>query len=197
MFRTKKNGKHITLKEGQQRKRPAGRKGVYDNDTFPLRAFKLCLLGLNNKELATAFGVSVQGIEKWLRDHPDFRKMVAKGKTEADSEVVHSLYRRAIGYEHDDVDIKAIPGIGVVKTKYRKIYPPDTTAAIFWLKTRTKRNVMPWADITRIEHTGEVHLQQAENIDLKEFTTDELRMLRDCGLKVQAHTNGARNSNNN
>ena len=58
------------------------------------------------------------------------------------SEVSASLYQRALGYSHDDVDIKVVRG-KIVKTKIRKHYPPDTTAAIFWLKNRQKHN---WRD---------------------------------------------------
>ena len=193
MKRTKLNG-NGKPKEIKRRKKP-GRTGVY-NDTYPMRAFKLCLLGLTNADLAIAFGVSVAGIETWLRTKPEFKRWVQKGKSEADSEVAHSLYQRAVGYEHEDIDIRAVNG-EIVKTKFTKKYPPETNAAIFWLKNRTKRNVYSWADINRIEHTGEVHLQQAENIDLKEFTTDELKMIRDCGLKIQSMTHNGQNPSDN
>ena len=42
---------------------------------------------------------------------------------------------RANGYEHDEVDIRVVSG-EIVQTPIRKYYPPDTTAAIFWLKNR-------------------------------------------------------------
>ncbi len=47
------------------------------------------------------------------------------------------MFARATGYEHDEVDIRVIDR-KVVQTKIRKFYPPDTAAAIFWLKNRRK-----------------------------------------------------------
>lgn len=42
-------------------------------------------------------------------------------------------------------------------TPVEKYYPPDTTAAIFWLKNRQKDK---WRDKQEVEHTGEVNLIQ-------------------------------------
>lgn len=192
MIRTKINGKHILLKEGQKKRRP-GRHGVYNED-IPMRAYKLCLLGLLNKDLATAFGVNDSLIDYWIKNKPEFAAMVRKGRMEADSEIAYSLFKRATGYSHPDVDIKMLPGYKgeppkIVKTEIVKHYPPDTTAAIFWLKNRTRRNSFSWADVNHIEHSGEVHIQQTE-INMSEFTTEELKMLKSCGLKVAYPTPG-------
>jgi len=186
MIRTRTNGKKPTP-PGKQRGVP-GRLGIW-HDSIPERAFRLCLLGLTNADLAIAFGVSPYTIEEWLRKKPEFSSMVRAGKTEADANVAYKLYQRACGYKHKDVDIKAVPGIGIIKTEIEKIYPPDPVSAIFWLKNRTKKNVHSWADVNRIEHTGEVSLQQT-NIDMKEFTMEELRMMKSCGLKVAEKNNG-------
>ena len=45
------------------------------------------------------------------------------------------LFHRATGYEHPEDDIKSVNG-EIVITPTVKHYPPDTTAAIFWLKNR-------------------------------------------------------------
>jgi hypothetical protein len=48
--------------------------------------------------------------------------------------------RGAMGFEHDSEEIKVISmgkeGSAIERVAIRKIYPPDPTAAIFWLKNR-------------------------------------------------------------
>jgi hypothetical protein len=45
-----------------------------------------------------------------------------------------------MGFEHDSEEIKVISmgkeGSAIERVAIRKIYPPDPTAAIFWLKNR-------------------------------------------------------------
>jgi hypothetical protein len=50
------------------------------------------------------------------------------------------------------VDIRVVGG-DIVQTPIRKFYPPDTTAAIFWLKNRAPAQ---WRDKQEIEHSGGV-----------------------------------------
>lgn len=102
---------------------------------YPEQARKLCLLGATDKELADFFHVTESTLNLWKTKHPEFSESLKKGKQFADAEVAASLYQRAIGYSHPDVDIRAIDG-KVVKTKITKVYPPETVAAIFWLKNR-------------------------------------------------------------
>ena len=69
------------------------------------------------------------------------------GKDIPDQNVERSLYQRAIGYSHPDVDIRVVDG-DVVQTEIVKHYPPDTTAAIFWLKNRKPKD---WRDKQEVE----------------------------------------------
>lgn len=99
------------------------------------QARKLCALGATDSQLADFFGVAVSTISLWKVEHSDFSDALKMAKEEADAKVEQSLYRRALGYEHDEVDIRVVDH-AIVQTPVRKIYPPDTTAAIFWLKNR-------------------------------------------------------------
>lgn len=99
------------------------------------RVHKLSLLGATDKELANFFEVSEATLNTWKKKYPAFLEAIKKGKDDADADVVKSLYRRAMGYEHDDVDIRVVDG-AVVKTPIKKYYPPETVACIFWLKNR-------------------------------------------------------------
>jgi len=130
-----------------------GRPTDYRED-YPEKAYKLCLLGATDKQLADFFEVSEQTINAWKKAHPAFFESLKRGKDEADANVANSLYRRALGYSHDAVKI-----VANANTKeehivpYTEHYPPDTTACIFWLKNRQKSN---WRDKTEQEHSGSV-----------------------------------------
>jgi len=114
---------------------------------FVAQAGKLCELGATDAELATFFEVAVSTIEKWRKDHPEFSVTIKDAKDKADDRVERRLFERAMGYEHDETDIRVI-GQELVMTPIRKVYPPDTTAAIFWLKNRRSAT---WRDIKAVE----------------------------------------------
>ena len=114
---------------------------------FIAQAEKLCALGATDAELATFFEVDVATIHRWKDTKPGFCDALKDAKAMADSRVERRLYERAMGYEHDEVDIRAVNG-EVVMTPIRKIYPPDVTAAIFWLKNRQSEK---WRDIKAVE----------------------------------------------
>jgi len=144
--------------------------------TIPERAYELCLLGLKDSDLAIAFGVSVCSIDKWKQVHPEFKDALKRGKELADAKVADALYKKAIGYSHRDVEIKVIDK-EVVKVPYVKIYPPDTTACIFWLKNRQRS---AWTDTKQHSHSGTLHMEHTVNsnrIDLSDFSDEELAVV--------------------
>lgn len=110
--------------------RPSRYKKVYAE-----QALKLCRLGAIDEDLADFFEVSVNTIGNWKNRHPEFLGALKSGKLLADANVANSLYHRAVGYSHDAVKIMQHEG-QPVEHPYVKHYPPDTTAAIFWLKNR-------------------------------------------------------------
>lgn len=122
-------------------KRATGRPSRYKPE-YVEQAQKLCKLGMIDKELAEFFGVSEQTLNTWKKAHPEFLESLKGGKALADAEVAAKLFRRATGYEHPEDDIRAING-EIVITPTIKHYPPDTTAAIFWLKNRQPKR---WRD---------------------------------------------------
>jgi hypothetical protein len=126
------------------------------------QAAKLCRLGATDAQLADFFEVAVSTVALWKVEHKAFSDAIKVPKAEADERVEQSLYRRAMGYEHDEVDIKVVAG-ELVKTPIRKFYPPDTTAAIFWLKNRRPAE---WRDKQELEHSGGVTVR-ASDLDEK------------------------------
>ena len=120
-------------------KRPLGRPTDFKAEYIDL-AFKYALLGAKDSELARNFDCSESTLNLWKLEHPAFSESINRGKQEADAKVAHSLYHRATGYDHDDIDIRTVSvGEGcskIVQTPYIKHIPPDVTAQIFWLKNR-------------------------------------------------------------
>lgn len=121
---------------------------------FIEQAAKLCALGATDIEIADFFGVDARTLYRWKGEHEEFCQSLKVSKEIADDRVERSLFARANGYEHSEVDIRVILG-KVVQTPIRKFYPPDTTACIFWLKNR-RSDV--WRDKTETEHSGNVTL---------------------------------------
>lgn len=126
------------------------------------QAYKLCLLGHTDEELASFFEVHVSTINQWKIDYPEFYESIKKGKEVADGNVVASLYHRANGYSHPEVDIKVIEG-QIVQTNLIKHYPPDATSAIFWLKNRQPKK---WRDKQVTEHEGGIVVETKSMEDI-------------------------------
>jgi hypothetical protein len=187
-----------TRKKTEEKPNKGGRPGEYKENT-PERAYKLCLLGLKDAELAVAFGVCVDTIDQWKRKHPEFNRALKRGKEQADMEVANSLFKRATGYSYKDTHImankvKEYDENGKVARQYTepllisitKHQPPDTTAAIFWLKNRQKEY---WRDVKQNEVSGKdggpikTQNQITPKIDFTDFTDEELSALEKMGIK--------------
>ena len=137
-----------------------GSRGSKYRHEYVEQARKLCVLGFIDAQMAEFFEVSRKTIDNWKQQYPEFRAAVKQGKQLTDADVADSLRQRAVGYTHKATDFKVVDG-EVVQTEYDKHYPPDTAAAIFFLKNRQpelwrdKRevsvadieNLVPWADI--------------------------------------------------
>lgn len=117
---------------------------------FAEEARQQCEEGATDQELADYFGVSVRSLYRWKNTQPEFRQALKAAKDQADDRVERSLYEKAIGYERDEVDVRVVGG-DIVQTPLRKFYPPDTTAAIFWLKNRKPEQ---WKETKAVELTG-------------------------------------------
>lgn len=122
---------------------------------FVAQAKKLCKLGATDIEVADFFGVDVRTLYRWKNENPKFCQSLKLGKDEADARVERSLFARATGYEHNEVDLRVVDKT-IVKTPIRKHYPPDTTAAIFWLKNRRGDE---WRDKQDVNHSGAVTVE--------------------------------------
>ena len=128
---------------------PGGRPSLYKPEYCDL-AYKFCLLGATDADLARMLEVEESTINNWKKDFPEFLESLKRGKEIADANVAKALYHRAIGFKHDDVEVKVVAngdnmGSRIELVPVEKIYPPDTGAAMAWLKNRQKDK---WQDKT-------------------------------------------------
>lgn len=139
----------------------AGRPSSYKPE-YAEQAAKLCALGATDADLADFFEVSIRTVERWRSQFPEFCRSIKEAKAEADNRVERSLYQKAVGYTFDSVKIFQHQG-EIINAPYREHVPPDTTAAIFWLKNRRKDE---WRDKHEHEHTGQMVMIAKDAADL-------------------------------
>lgn len=146
-FKGKDLYKYMTAPKKEYEKRKVGRKSSF-KDEYIEQSLKLSLLGATDKEMADFFGVSEQTLNTWKKKHPEFLESLKKGKAMADANVASRLYNRAIGYSCRATKFATNEGKITDKVDYVEHYPPDTTAAIFWLKNRQPEK---WRDRKEID----------------------------------------------
>lgn len=152
----KKKGKDLsesfTLAPRKRAKKRAsrGRPSPYQEE-YAEQARKLCRLGATDKEIADFFGVDERTINRWKLAHPEFCQSITRGKILADAEVADRLFMRACGYSHKAIKFATFEGMITDQKEYEEHYPPDTQAAMFWLKNR--RSDL-WRDKVTTEVTG-------------------------------------------
>lgn len=163
-----KNNKHALGNDGGA---PTKYKPEYNN-----QAYRLCLLGFNDKELAKYFDVDTGTINNWKKDYKEFFNSVTSGKEIADANIAESFYKRAKGYDFEEVTFEKIdvkgnlevtPNELITTDAYKKKIvlkhlPPDAGAALNWLKNRQKDK---WRD------------KQSFEFDLEQFSDEQLEMI--------------------
>ncbi len=137
---------------------------------FDLDKVKLLAVhGLTDVELAYMMGTTEMTINRW-KAIPAFRDALDKAKLAADMEIEKSLYRRATGYEYEEVTTQGVADgdgqlISKKISKVSKSVAPDVVACIFWLKNRRPGQ---WRDRHDIDFGGSVdvvHEQRVDDID--------------------------------
>lgn len=152
---------------------PKGSRSLYDEGDLE-NAYKLCLLGATNKDLARYFEVTEQCIDNWLRgDKPGFRDAVQAGRDYADANVAKALYRRATGYSYPATKIFYDREHGqVVTVNYTEFLPPDVAAARHWLMVRQKdRWATPSLDSTQVAIASEAPVFVIKPVEVREHPT--------------------------
>jgi hypothetical protein len=149
-------GKEIITKEVKKElvKNPVGRPTLYKPE-YDDQAYRFCLMGATDLELAEFFDVNVDTINEWKKVHPNFSVSIREGKENADSNVVESLYKSAIGYHFLTEDKVIGSGESQEVITLKKQLPPEVTAQRYWLNNRQRDK---WKD--RVDAQVEVSVDK-------------------------------------
>lgn len=124
-------------------KKGKGRPTKYSPQKVEL-ALDMAKRGKTDVEIANIIGVSPRTLDYWKGRYSDFLQSLKDCKDQADELVRLSLYRRATGYYHEEEKLFYNAKDDYVRRETTiKHYPPDTAAAIFWLKNRQPKE---WRD---------------------------------------------------
>lgn len=138
--------------KGKGRGAGGGQPTLYKEE-YAAFAHNMCaILGATNKELAEVLGVSERTIANWIAAHPEFKTALSSGKLIADANVAAALYKTAVGYSHEDIDIRTVAlgmnqGSEIVITPITKIVQPNPISIQWWLKNRRPAD---WKDKSEV-----------------------------------------------
>lgn len=139
-------------------------------------------MGLTDEQIAKNMGIKKSTFYDWLKKYPDISDSIKKGKAPIDFEVENALFKRAIGYEYEEIEttIEEIDGKQRKRIKkIKKVALPETSAMIFWLKNRKPeqwRKLNPVVE-AKLNAETEKLLKEAENLSLE--TTGEVVFIED------------------
>ena len=135
---------------------PAGRPSKYGTINME-QVEMLASKGFTDAEMAGFFNLALSTWHLWKKEHPEFSDSLKEWKENADRKVERSLYERATGFRCIDTKFATHEGNISDSLEYIKEYPPDTTAAIFWLKNRKKAE---WRDRHEVGLDGTLTLKR-------------------------------------
>jgi len=138
------------MNKEEKQKKPAGRPTSFKPE-YSEQAYKLCLLGSTDKEMADFFNVSEQTLNAWKTEFPIFLESITSGKLSADAKVAESLFKRATGYTAKKIVTASIAGAVTDVKEVNDYVGPDTAAASLWLRNRQPAK---WRDKITQEVTG-------------------------------------------
>ena len=143
-----------------------GRKGKYDDwltEEGLLKIGAWARDGLTYADIAHNCGCALSTFHEWIKRFPELADTLKRTREVADIRVENALYKRATGYDYEEVTKEEGPK-GVTVRTVKKHVPPSEVAAFFWLKNR-KPTV--WRDKQPEENTGEndVHIRMDRKVE--------------------------------
>lgn len=129
--------------------------------------------GLTDEQIASNIGVNKTTLYDWIKRFPNISNALKKGKAPVDFEVENALYKRAVGFEYEEVETLYEEVNGEKKKKVKRIKRtalPDTSAIIFWLKNRKPeqwRKMNPVIE-NKLRAETEKLLKEAQSLETEE-----------------------------
>jgi hypothetical protein len=131
----------------------------YSPDFHPEMARKLALLQAEDADIADLFNIAPSTLTLWKSAHPELDEAIKRGRAYADAHIADRMFNRAAGYVATEQQVLRFKDRTYKIIEIKKEYPPDTIAAIFWLKNRQKDR---WRDVQDHRHTMEAYNMSAE-----------------------------------
>ena len=100
--------------------------------------------GLTNDQIAHNMGIAVKTLYRWRDKYSLICQALKEGKEVVDRMVENALFKRALGYEYEEITYES----GKETKRVTKQVVPDTTAQIFWLKNRKPTS---WRDMKHVD----------------------------------------------
>lgn len=113
--------------------------------------------GLTDEQIAKdKIGIGVRTLYEWKDRFPQIMQALKDGKEIPDREVEAALYKRACGYEYEEVteEWDATVEKMIVTKRVKKQVPPDPTSIIFYLKNRKPDQ---WINKDKLEVSGNIN----------------------------------------
>lgn len=142
-------------------------------------------MGIVNHEIAKRLNISEATLYEWKDKYIEFSESFKKGNDYRHQNVINALYKRAMGYQYDEItQERIVPDAGengkqpetelVVTKRVTKQQAPDVAAAIFYLINRVPEE---WRNKTDVNSniTGDVTLKTSSLTDQEKL--DLIRMV--------------------
>ncbi len=144
-----------------------GRKSKWDTHVLPNldRIPKWRRDGMTEEQICKKLDVGVSTFNRYKKQYRELREALKKGKEHLVEELEDSLYKKAIGFEYEEIKTyisKDLDGKATQRMeKFKKYAQPDTGALAFALK-----NLAPdkWKDRHDIEHKGSLEVKNDDSI---------------------------------
>lgn len=106
--------------------------------------------GLSIRQICDNLQVTTKDWYKAIDASDEFAYLSSRTKDVVDREVENALYKRAMGYEYEEVTEEYEMGFLTKKKVVTKYQAPDTAAQIFWLKNKRSAD---WRDRREVDNT--------------------------------------------
>lgn len=143
-------------------------------------------MGLTNEQIAKNIGVNADTFYTWLKKYPEISESIKKGKAPIDFEVENALFKRAIGYEYEEIEtiIEEIDGKQRKRIKkIKKVALPETSAMIFWLKNRKPKEWRKLNPVVEAKLNAETEKLLKEAESLSNESTGDVIFINDIPLE--------------
>lgn len=130
-----------------------GRPTSYQTYMLPI-VRSMAKAGCTEWDIAEGLGIDTSTLWMWKSKYPRFSNALELGKKQSTKRVERALYHRAVGYTHKAEKVFNDKG-KILKTEITEHLPPDTNAAIFWLKNKKPE---AWQDRSSVDMTGSINL---------------------------------------